>query len=140
MTFQNPVIVNTQMLIRKPVSEVFRAFIDPAVTTRFWFTKSSGKLEPGKEVRWDWEMYGASASINVKAADPNHRIVIEWDEPPRVVEWVFTPRADHTLWSASPSRDSAEARRRWPLEPSIRWEISRWCWPASKRCSSTTSP
>ena len=41
---KNPPIAKAQMLIRKPVSEVFTAFVDPAVTTRFWFTKSSGQL------------------------------------------------------------------------------------------------
>ena len=37
-----------EMLIRRPAAEVFAAFVDPAVTTRIWFTKSSGRLEPGK--------------------------------------------------------------------------------------------
>jgi len=40
------------MMIRKPVATVFQAFIDPSVTTRFWFTKSSGKLEAGKTITW----------------------------------------------------------------------------------------
>lgn len=51
------------MLIRKPVEDVFEAFIDPGITTKFWFTKSSGKLGVGKRIRWDWEMYGASANL-----------------------------------------------------------------------------
>lgn len=96
MELQNLPIAQTQMLIRKPVSEVFRAFVDPAVTTRFWFTKSSGKLEPGKELRWEWEMYGAAASVKVKGLDPNQRIHIEWGDPPRAVEWLFAPRTDNT--------------------------------------------
>jgi uncharacterized protein YndB with AHSA1/START domain len=54
-------VAKAQMLIRRPVATVFDAFVDPAVTTKFWFTKSSGRLEPGKDLRWDWEMYGASA-------------------------------------------------------------------------------
>lgn len=28
-----------EMLIRRPVAEVFAAFVDPAVTTRIWFTR-----------------------------------------------------------------------------------------------------
>jgi uncharacterized protein YndB with AHSA1/START domain len=96
MELQNPPIAKTQMLIRKPVSEVFTAFVDPAVTTRFWFTKSGGKLEAGKDVRWDWEMYGASALVSVKVVDPNARIIVEWGDPPRTVEWLFAPRADDT--------------------------------------------
>ncbi len=54
-----------EMLIRKPVAEVFEAFINPEITTKFWFTKSSGKLEAGKEVTWTWEMYNASAPVKV---------------------------------------------------------------------------
>ena len=58
--------VETQMLIRKPVSQVFRAFIDPAITTNFWFTKSSGKLQSGKTVTWEWEMYGITVDVLTK--------------------------------------------------------------------------
>jgi uncharacterized protein YndB with AHSA1/START domain len=36
-----------QMLIRKPVAEVFKAFIDPELTRHFWFTTGSGRLETG---------------------------------------------------------------------------------------------
>ena len=43
-------IVQAQMLIRRPVAEVFNAFADPAVTTKFWFSKSSGKLAPDARV------------------------------------------------------------------------------------------
>lgn len=34
---ENP-IVECQMMIRKPISEVFQAFVDPTITTKFWFT------------------------------------------------------------------------------------------------------
>ena len=67
------------MLIRKPAADVYRAFIDPEVTTKFWFTKSSGRLEAGKQVKWEWEMYGAATNVTVKELEPNKRIVIEWD-------------------------------------------------------------
>ncbi|HEX7027851.1 MAG TPA: polyketide cyclase, partial [Gammaproteobacteria bacterium] len=64
---QHPPVVEVQMLIRRPVAEVFEAFVNPDITTRFWFTKSSGRLEPGAQVRWDWEMYGVFATVSVKA-------------------------------------------------------------------------
>ena len=104
MALQHPPIAKTQMLIRKPVSDVFAAFVDPAVTTRFWFTKSSGHLEAGKDVRWDWEMYGVSAAVSVKVVDPDKRIVIEWGDPPRTVEWLFAPRADDTTLVSTSER------------------------------------
>ena len=37
-------VVTAAMLIRRPASEVFEAFVDPDITTKFWFTKSSGRL------------------------------------------------------------------------------------------------
>ena len=94
----HPPIAKAEMLIRKPVAEVFAAFIDPAITCRFWFTKGSGKLEPGAHLHWDWEMYGVSVQVNVIEVAANRRIRIEWSngEQPTIVEWEFTPRADDT--------------------------------------------
>jgi uncharacterized protein YndB with AHSA1/START domain len=40
-------VAKAEMLIRRPIAEVFEAFVNPAVTSKFWFTKSSGRLEPG---------------------------------------------------------------------------------------------
>ncbi len=96
MALQTAPFARAQLLIRRPAAVVFEAFVDPAITTRFWFTKSSGPLEPGKRVRWDWEMYGASATVDVKAVEPNRRILIEWGDPARVVEWLFESRPDDT--------------------------------------------
>ena len=104
MNLQNAPVARAQMLIRRPVAEVFEAFVDPAITARFWFTKSSGRLEPGKNIRWDWEMYGASAQVAVKAVEQDARILIEWGDPPCPVEWQFTARADNTTLVSISSR------------------------------------
>lgn len=89
-------VAKTGMLIRKPVAEVFDAFINPEVTTKFWFTKSSGRLEVGKQVTWEWEMYDASTRVTVKEIDPSRRIVIEWDgySGRTTVEWKFAALSD----------------------------------------------
>ena len=89
-----------QMLIRKPASAVFEAFVDPAITSRFWFSKGSGRLEPGKRVRWDWEMYGVGTDVDVKAIEANKRILIEWNGPdnPSSVEWIFEPRSEDSTF------------------------------------------
>jgi uncharacterized protein YndB with AHSA1/START domain len=87
---------NTGMLIRRPIAEVFEAFINPDITTKFWFTKSSGPLEAGGQVQWEWEMYHASIPVAVKVIEPNARIVIEWPgyTSPTTVAWVFAPQPD----------------------------------------------
>jgi uncharacterized protein YndB with AHSA1/START domain len=94
-------VAKAEMLIRRPVAEVFEAFIDPAITSKFWFTKGSGRLDAGKRIRWDWEMFGVSAEVSVKAIEANKRILIEWsssDGKSTTVEWLFAPRADNTTF------------------------------------------
>lgn len=58
--FTQAPITSRAMFIRRPAAEVFEAFVDPSITTRFWFTRGSGRLEPGRQVQWDREMYGIS--------------------------------------------------------------------------------
>jgi uncharacterized protein YndB with AHSA1/START domain len=86
-------IAKTGMLIRKPVAEVFEALVNPDITTKFWFTKGSGRLDAGRQVRWDWEMYNVSVQVMPKVIEPDRRIVIEWPgySGPTKVEWIFTP-------------------------------------------------
>jgi uncharacterized protein YndB with AHSA1/START domain len=90
----------TGMLIRRPVGEVFNAFVDPDITSKFWFTKSNGPLEPGRHVQWDWEMYQHSIPVWVKAVEPNARIVIEWAgyKTPTTVEWTFKTLEDRSTF------------------------------------------
>ena len=89
-----------QMLIRRSAEEVFEAFADPAITSRFWFSNGSARLEAGANVTWTWAMYGFSTPVAVKAIEPGRRILVEWGEPDEAtqVEWRFQPRgADSTF-------------------------------------------
>ena len=94
----NTPTVECQMMIRKPVATVFQAFIDPTLTTKFWFTHSSGPLEAGKTVTWRWDMYGVSDNIKVKDIIPNRKISIEWDDPATTVDFEFTALTEDTTY------------------------------------------
>ena len=89
-------ITETGMLIRKPVADVFEAIVNPEITTKFWFTSSSGRLAVGEPIRWDWEMYDVSIQVTATVIEPNRRIVIEWPgySGPTTVEWTFAPLDD----------------------------------------------
>lgn len=89
--------VEAQMLIRKPVEDVFEAFINPEVTTNFWFTKSTGRLEEGKTVIWEWEMYGVKNAVNVHQIIPNQLIRTEWGEHSTNVDYEFRTMEKGTL-------------------------------------------
>lgn len=82
---------NSSMLIRKPIQEVFDAFIYPEVTTKFWFTHSSTRLEEGKSLIWTWKMYDLDVPVTVKKIELNKSIIIEWGEGKQKskVKWEF---------------------------------------------------
>ena len=91
MQLQTDPVARTQMLIRRPVAEVFEAFIEPAITSRFWFTRGSARLTEGAVVTWHWDMYGFSPEVTVKAVEPDRRILVEWPTP---IEWQFVPHGE----------------------------------------------
>lgn len=90
--------VTAGMLIRRPLDQVREAFVDPAVTTKFWFTQSTGRLQPGSLVTWTWAMYGAGTRVRTETVDRD-RILIVWDldSEPTEVEWRFSERGGHTF-------------------------------------------
>jgi uncharacterized protein YndB with AHSA1/START domain len=100
MSIETGPVARAAMLIRRPVAEVFEAFVDPAVTTRFWFTRSSGRLEAGQPARWEWEMYGFASDVVVKAIEPGRRILVDWFGygVATEVEWTFAPRGPGQTW------------------------------------------
>lgn len=100
MSLTHSPITIARMVIRKPVAEVFEAFVEPAITTQFWFTKGSGRLEAGTTVRWEWEVYNVGTDVMVKVLDPHERIEIEWESEggTTTVEWQFQPVGDHATF------------------------------------------
>ena len=91
MSLQSAPTACTHMLIRRPVAVVFEAFMDPAITSRFWFSRGSARLEKGSTVTWHWDMYDVSADVSVLEIEQESRIVIGWPTP---VEWQFQPKGE----------------------------------------------
>ena len=99
-------VAKTGMLIRKPAAEVFEAIVNPDITTKFWFTRSSGRLETGRQVQWEWEMYGISIPVKVDAVEPHERVHITWPGQggtTTTVEWKLTSHGDGTYVSITHS-------------------------------------
>jgi uncharacterized protein YndB with AHSA1/START domain len=88
------------MLIRRAAPDVFAAMTDPDLTTRFWFTRSSGPVIRGAQLSWTWEMYGVSSAVSVTDLEKDRRLRFTWSgydpEHPTTVEFRFVPWADST--------------------------------------------
>jgi len=94
----NNVVIETQMLIRKPVAEVFNAFVDPEITRKFWFTSSTGQLMENKNVDWYWEKYEVTTSVFVEQLINNQFIQIMWGEPKSTVDFIFEKISDNETY------------------------------------------
>lgn len=93
-------IAKTAMLIRKPVTEVFEALVNPEITAKFWFTHGSARLEAGKHVTWSWQMYNISIDALVKEIQLNKKVVVEWGNYQQIttVTWMLEPLTDNTTY------------------------------------------
>lgn len=60
--FMREVTASAIMLVCRLPSEVFEAFADPDIMTKFWFPRASGKLETGREIKW----YAATGRVITK--------------------------------------------------------------------------
>ena len=113
MSVDDRIAANIELLIRRPVAQVFDAFVNPDVITKFWFNRTSGPLEANGSVNWYWDLYGASTTVRVLALEQDKRIYIEWDvdsEHPSRVEWTFEDRgADGTYVSVINSGFDSDA-------------------------------
>ena len=97
MSVADEIVAKVELLIRRPVAQVFDAFVNPDVITKFWFNRTSGPLEAETLVTWYWDLYEASTEVRVLALEQDHRIYIEWDantDSPSRVEWMFEDRGD----------------------------------------------
>jgi uncharacterized protein YndB with AHSA1/START domain len=95
MTPDTQNFAKAEMLIRKPAEVVFNAIINPEVTTKFWFTGSSGRMDENKKIEWVWEMYQVSLSVIIQPIDPGKKIIMDWGRSGEMtrVEWSFKTKA-----------------------------------------------
>ena len=83
--------------IRRPPADVFEAFVDPAITKRFWIAGSSGRLETGAKVVWDLTADGlARADVVVQTAEPGEGLGFDWGDAAMMttVQITFAPWGD----------------------------------------------
>lgn len=73
-------LARATMLIRRPVAEVFDAFIDPDKITKFWLESTTGPLAKGAQVRWRFMVPGATEAVTVTAFEDQRRISFDWSD------------------------------------------------------------
>ena len=96
-------IARVALPIRRPVSEVFNAFVEPTTLTRFWLQSASGPLSEGATVEWHFMVPGATDTVTVLEFQLNHRLVLRWSDGSSVSMEFTEYSAGETLVSIATS-------------------------------------
>jgi len=73
-------VARAKMLIRRPATETFDAFVQPDLITRFWLKGTTGPLGQGAQVEWQFMVPGATERVNITAFDKPRHIAFAWAE------------------------------------------------------------
>ena len=63
----------------KPMHEVFEAIADPAKMTNYFISKSTGRMEEGKTVTWQFPEFDMKVPVRVRKIDKDRSISYSWD-------------------------------------------------------------
>ncbi len=63
----------------KPVHDVFEAIVDPSKMSNYFISKSSGRMEQGKTVTWQFPEFDMEFPVRVYEIEPDKFISYSWD-------------------------------------------------------------
>lgn len=86
--------IKVAIQILKPASEVYEAIVDPTKMSKYFISKSSGRIEEGKQIMWRFPEFDAEFPIRVGKVEKNKYISYHWDVDGRdlLVEMMLSPR------------------------------------------------
>lgn len=66
--------------IQKQIHEVFEAIVNPEKMTKYFIAESTGYMETGKELLWEFGDFPGKFPVKVTEVQPNKSIAFVWDE------------------------------------------------------------
>ena len=94
-------VAKASMLIRKPAADVFEAFVDPPITSKFWYSRGSDRLDAGRDVTWYWAHYDVSATVTPLTVKKYESIVWSWPAQGNIntnVTVTLSPRGENATF------------------------------------------
>ena len=111
--------ISCSLKIQKPAHDVFEAIVDPGKMSNYFISKSTGRLEPGKTVTWQFPEFDLKFPVRVHEVKTDSHISYSWDNAEdgttTTVEITLKP-ANHNETVVSiveKSRDNDEQGIKW---------------------------
>jgi uncharacterized protein YndB with AHSA1/START domain len=109
--------IKVEIQILKPADEVFEAIVDPGKMTNYFISKSSGRLEEGKQVIWKFPEFDLEFPVRAGKIEMNRYISFYWeaDGIELLVEITLNPKINNAthVTITEKSRNNDEAGIKW---------------------------
>ena len=109
--------IKTALQILKPANEVFEAIVDPIKMSNYFISKSSGRMEEGKQINWQFPEFDLEFPVRVGKIESNKYISFYWDVDgiELLVEMTLTSRDENktVVTITEKSRSNDEAGIKW---------------------------
>ncbi len=120
MSNTNKLHIKTSLKIQKPVHAVFEAIVDPSLMSNYFISKSTGRMEAGKTLTWQFPEFDIEFPVRVEKIEEDKYISYSWDDWEdksinTLVEIILEPKGDEeTLVKITESsRENSEAGMKW---------------------------
>ena len=117
--------IKTALQILKPVNEVFEAIVDPDIMSNYFISKSSGKMEEGKQIKWQFPEFDMEFPIRIDKIESNKYISYYWDMDgiELLIEMTLTSKENNStvVTITEKSRNNDEAGIKWLMGNTEGW-------------------
>lgn len=108
--------------IQKPVSEVFEAIVNPSHITKYFISESSGRMETGKELIWEFGDFPGKFPVKVIEVQTNQLISFVWDEETLVTIILESHSENSTVVKVTEGeKDLNEENLKWVIGNTFGW-------------------
>jgi uncharacterized protein YndB with AHSA1/START domain len=113
---------NATIQIQKPIEIVFEGIVNPSQMTKYFISESSGRLESGKDVIWEFPEFDDKFPISEIRIETNSSISFVWD-PETVVKITLEKLQDNsTIVRVNENgKELNDDNLKWALENSGGW-------------------
>jgi len=73
--------IKAALKMQRPVSQVFEAIVDPSKMSNYFIAKSSGRMEEGKTVTWQFPEFDMEFPVKILKVVKNELIKYSWEDP-----------------------------------------------------------
>lgn len=108
--------------IQKPVQQVFDAIVNDEHITQYFLSKSSGKLESGKTITWEFGEFPGAFPVKVINVQEHQFISFVWDEE-TTVHISLEKQADNStvVKIKEGEKDLSEQNLQWLTDNTFGW-------------------